>query len=86
MYIKSAIFVLYKRQNMNTGKRTKKRNNYNEEILTSLAEKYGFSVDYIRKCLRDDRKGVMPDIVKKEYKELESASSKAIQSNIKPTE
>ena len=71
---------------MNTGKRTKKRNNYNEEILNQLSAKYGFSVDYIRKCLRDDRKGIMPDVIKKEYAELENAAKKAIESKINPTE
>lgn len=69
---------------MNNGKPTKKRNNYNEEILNELAIKYAYSVDYIRKCLRDDRTGVMPDIIKKEYKEADQAVKKAIQSKINP--
>ena len=52
-------------------KPTKKRNNYNEEILNALNSKYGYSIDYIRKALRRDREGVMPDTLIKEYKILE---------------
>ena len=59
-------------------KRTKKRNNYNEDALNVLKEKYGYGLDYIRKSLRGDRVGEMPDILKKEYKALESEAKKAI--------
>ena len=48
-----------------------KRNNYNMGILTILSEKYGYPYDYLRKCLRGDRVGEMPDRVKKDYKALE---------------
>jgi hypothetical protein len=51
-------------------KTTKKRNNYNEDILEALNEKWGYSIDYIRKSLRGDRVGVMPDKLIKEYKKL----------------
>ena len=60
-------------------KPTKKRNNYNEDIPIKLYEMYGYSKDYIRKCLRDDRVGIMPDKIKKSYKELENAAKEAIQ-------
>ena len=56
----------------------KKKVYYNTEILRQLEKKYGFTVDYVRKCLRGDRKGVMPDTVAKEYKSLENASKEAI--------
>ena len=69
---------------MNTRKRTKKRNNYNEDILNSLATKYGFSVDYIRKCLRGDRLGIMPDQIIKDYAQLEKAAKDAIDKKINP--
>jgi hypothetical protein len=59
-------------------KRTKKRNNYNEDILNALCVKYGYSIDYIRKSLRGDREGLMPDTLKKEYKSLEAAAKKTI--------
>lgn len=59
-------------------KRTKKRNKYNEDILVFIHNKYGYSIDYIRKSLRGDRVGEMPDIIIKEYKALEKASKDAI--------
>jgi hypothetical protein len=76
-------FVLYKRQIGIMGKRTKNNNNYNLEILNLLATKYGYSVDYIRKCLRGDRTGIMPDAIKKEYTTLENEAKKAIEDKIK---
>lgn len=48
-----------------------KRNKYNAGILSVLEEKYGYPFDYLRKCLRGDRVGDMPDQVKKDYKILE---------------
>lgn len=57
-------------------KSTKKRINYNEDILDLLKERYGYSIDYIRKSLRGDRVGVMPDTLIKEYKKLEIADKK----------
>ena len=59
-------------------KPTKKRNNYNEDILNNIKERLGYSLDYIRKSLRGDRVGEMPDIIKKEYKALEAEAKKAI--------
>lgn len=56
----------------------KKKVYYNTEILTQLEKKYGFSTDYLRKCLRGDRTGVMPDQIIKEYKILENVSNEAI--------
>lgn len=60
-------------------KPTKKRNNYNEDILDALEVMYGYSVDYIRKSLRGDRTGVMPDKIKVSYSKMESAAKKSIQ-------
>ena len=54
-------------------KPTKKRMNCNETILDILKERYGYSIDYIRKSLRGDRVGTMPDKLIKEYKALERA-------------
>jgi hypothetical protein len=61
-------------------KTTKKRKNYNTEILNVLASRYGYTIDFIRKSLRGDRVGEMPDVLKKEYKILESEANKAIKS------
>ncbi|MDM1557090.1 hypothetical protein HX126_21270 [Chryseobacterium indologenes] len=60
------------------GKPTKKRTNYNEDILNVLKDKYGYSLDYIRKSLRGDRTGIMPDLIIKTYKELEIAAKTAV--------
>ncbi|MDN3621306.1 hypothetical protein QWY81_17700 [Polaribacter undariae] len=51
-------------------KPTKKRINFNEDILNALNVKYGYSIDYLRKSIRGDRTGIMPDQLKKEYKKL----------------
>lgn len=59
-------------------KPTKKRTIYNTDILTSLEKRYGYSIDYIRKSLRGDRVGEMPDVLKKEYKAMETAAKNAI--------
>lgn len=53
-------------------KRTKKRNKYNEDILVNIHSKYGYSIDYIRKSLRGDRVGEMPDIIKPSESEPKS--------------
>ena len=60
-------------------KETKKKTFYNEEFLDALKEKFGFSLDYIRKCLRGDRVGIMPDQIKAEYKALENELKKTVQ-------
>lgn len=64
--------------NKTMSKPTKKRTNYNEDILNVLKDKYGYSLDYIRKSLRGDRTGIMPDAIIKAYKELENASKSAV--------
>lgn len=64
-------------------KPTTKRMNFNKDILNKLKSKYGYSIDYIRKCLRKDREGIMPDKLIKEYKRLENASKIAIENAAK---
>jgi hypothetical protein len=59
-------------------KETKKRKNYNEVFINALFDKYGFSHDYIRKCLRKDRTGLMPDKIIADYKQMESAERKIV--------
>jgi hypothetical protein len=69
-------------------KPTKKNKKYNAVILNVLQEKYGFGIDYIRKALRGDRVGEMPDVLKKEYEALDNAAKTAIKENsnsLKPT-
>lgn len=64
-------------------KTTQKKSSYNTVILNVVAKKYGYSIDYIRKCLRGDRTGLMPDELSKEYKSLEKEALKAIEEKAK---
>ncbi|HFG0566900.1 hypothetical protein [Flavobacterium psychrophilum] len=59
-------------------KLTKKKNFYNHDILEVIKERYGYKIDYIRKSLRGDRVGTIPDRIIKEYKILEQEAKKAI--------
>jgi len=65
-------------------KRTKKRVKYNTDILNALKEKYGVELDYIRKSIRGDRTGTLPIRIAEEYKSMQIASKKAINSKIRP--
>lgn len=64
-------------------KSNKKINNYNTDVLKALEDMYGYSTDYIRKSLRGDRTGVMPDNIKASYKKLDKASKIGIQNAVK---
>jgi hypothetical protein len=61
----------------------KTRRIYNQDILIVIKERYGFSLDYIRKSLRGDRTGLMPEKINKEYDDLEYETRKAIQETLK---
>lgn len=63
-------------------KSNKKRTNYNDEALEALKKKYGYTIDYIRKCLRGDRTGLMADAIIKDYNDSLTASKAAIESKI----
>jgi hypothetical protein len=65
------IFVPYEKTNKTMRKNMTKRSYYNTGILIALNKKHGYSIDYIRKSLRNDRTGIIPDVLKKEYKALE---------------
>ena len=56
---------------------------YNQDILVVIKERYGFSLDYIRKSLRGDRTGLLPEKIIKEYDDLEYESRKAILEAVK---
>lgn len=68
---------------MKDNKPTNKNQNYNEEILKTLNGLYGYTPDYIKKCLRGDRTGIMPDKLVSEYKRLDKVAKKAIQEAVK---
>lgn len=58
-------------------KPTKKiRIKFNEDVLEALRVKYGYTIDYIRKSIRGDRVGFVPDKLSKEYKTLKLADEK----------
>ena len=63
---------------MKLDKSKPKKANYNEDALKILKDKYGFSMDYIRKSIRGDRVGLIPDKLKTEYKTLETAAKNAV--------
>ncbi|MEO7977736.1 hypothetical protein [Flavobacterium sp.] len=54
-------------------KETKKKNNYNAEILNRIKEKYGLSKRFITMSLSGDRTSEMTDTVKADYKKMELA-------------
>ena len=56
---------------------------YNQDILLLIKDRYGFSLDYIRKSLRGDRTGLLPEKIIKEYNDLEYESRKAILEAVK---
>ncbi|KMQ68293.1 hypothetical protein [Chryseobacterium koreense] len=69
---------------MNKG--TKKKAEYsqhNVDAIQALVEKFGLSAYYIRQSVNGNRKGVVPDRIKKEYKiickQLEDAKNKTVQ-------
>lgn len=59
-------------------KSTKKTNRYNSTAVNLVAEKYGYSDRYIRACLDGTRVGIMPDQVKKDYKEAKKQLEETI--------
>ncbi|MDQ8012008.1 MAG: hypothetical protein REI96_06150 [Flavobacterium nitrogenifigens] len=54
-------------------KETKKKNNYNTEILNRINEKYGLSLRFMRMSLSGERTSEMSDVVKSEYKKMHNA-------------
>ncbi len=80
MFIRNYNYYICHVQNTNTimDKLTKKKNFYNHDILEVIKERYGYKIDYIRKSLRGDRVGTIPDRIIKEYKILEQEAKKAI--------
>ena len=54
-------------------KETKKKNNYNKEIVNRIKEKYGISKRFITMSLVGDRKSEMTETIRKDYKTMENA-------------
>lgn len=60
-------------------KSSKKRNSYNTDVIEALINKYGFSSQFIRQCIRGDRNSATADIIRKEYKAMITPSQNKIQ-------
>lgn len=64
-----------------------KNNKYNAVVVAKVAEFYGYSRCYIRRCLKGERGGVMAENVVNKYnkivKELEEAYENVMESNSK---
>ena len=60
-------------------KETKKRNNYNHEVVKALGKRWGVTPHYVRQCLRGDRKGIMSDTIKKEYQHKVNEVNKVLE-------
>lgn len=59
-------------------KETKKKNNYNTEILNRIKEKYGLSKRFITMSLSGDRISEMAETVRSDYKKMHDAVSKLL--------
>lgn len=68
-------------------KETKKKPKYNQDAINALIAKYGYGSYYFRQCISGNKKGVLPDEIKKEYqglcKAIEAAKTTAITTAIK---
>lgn len=64
-------------------KPTKKTATFDPATIKEVANVFSYSEDYIRKCIRGDRVGIMPDEVKKMYTKIMMAKHKASQRIIK---
>lgn len=58
--------------------KNRKKPEYNQEVVNFLKNKYNFKSDYIRKCIRGERNGVIPIRIQEEYNKLEKASRMAM--------
>ncbi|QSS96621.1 hypothetical protein [Psychroflexus sp. ALD_RP9] len=60
--------------------KTKQKNQnprYDLDVIEKLHETYSYTRDYIRKSIRGDRVGIMPERIKKEYYQMVNAAKKA---------
>ena len=67
-------------------KNKQKREKYHPLAVNKVAEMYGFSARYVRQILKGDRKGLMADNVKRDYKrlcnEIDQATEQAVENII----
>jgi hypothetical protein len=56
-----------------------KQPSYNRDILKIIHNKYGISIDYIRKSIRGDRMGAKSSLIKSEYDRLYNETIKVLE-------
>lgn len=54
---------------------------YNLLVVDKLLEKYGFTKYYIRQCVSGNKKGITPDIIKREYDQMVAKIEEALNNN-----
>jgi hypothetical protein len=59
---------------------TKKRNNYNTDVINRLAQKYGVTDRFVRQSLKGDRDSETAETLKKEYHKMVKALDDKLQS------
>jgi len=56
----------------------KNRKSYNSDAINALIDRYGFSSQFIRQCIRGDRNSITADNIKKEYNMMVSPTAEKI--------
>jgi hypothetical protein len=59
-------------------KSIKKRMNYNQEAIKALSDEFGVSTTFVRQSIRKDKHSLTAQTIEKKYKELVSATLKAV--------
>lgn len=59
--------------------KTKKRINFNEDIVHALVVKYGVTAHFVRMSIRGDRKSLTSDCIVKDYKKMTVAAKQAVE-------
>ena len=59
--------------------KVKSRNNYNQDFINALSEKYGVSLYFVRLSIRGERTSRTSESIKKEYAELMQPVKKQVE-------
>lgn len=60
-------------------KPTKKRNNYNTEVIKVLSEEYEVSTQFVRQAIRQDKTSLTAETIRKKYYKMANATKRAIE-------
>lgn len=63
-------------------KSTTKYRKFNSQVINKLSEKHDLTGYYIRQCLKNERKGLTSDKIRKEYKLLVKQVENALNTQI----